>query len=197
MYEKYVKDADILLFKAPSFPKIGWFIATLSFSKYSHVGIAKIELGELYCIEFREFKRSRKYKVSDYLKEGAEIDVFRISPSVKQLEFDPDTDTVRVKKYIFDQNVVNHILYHAEDMIGRKYSWSAIKDMVFTLLPFIRMFRSSNIGEKNGKNHVCSTFVSYLIRRYYVDPCQFLPDSYTKPGDLARSNIINYLFTLD
>lgn len=197
MYEKYVKDADILLFKAPFFPKIGWFIAKLSFSKYSHVGIAKIELGELYCIEFREFKRSRKYKVSDYLKEGAEIDVFRISPSIKQLKFDPDKDIVIIERHVFDQNVVNRLLYHAEAMVGRKYNWSSIKNMVFTLLPFIRIFSSPNVVDETTRNYVCSTFVSYLIRRYYVDPCQFLPDSYTKPGDLARSNIINYLFTLD
>jgi len=197
MYEKYVKDADILLFRHPPFPYFGWFIAKLSFSKYSHVGIAKRELGELYCIEFREFRKSRKYKVSDYIKNGAEIDVFRISPSIKQLVFDYNINKVLVKNYIFDQNVVNNILDRAESMLGRKYSWANIKNMIFTFLPFIRFFVNSEILEKNGKEQVCSSFVSYLIRRYFVDPCEFLSDSYTKPGDLARSNITNYLFTLD
>lgn len=196
MYE-LVKDADILLFKCPNFPQIGWFISKLSFGEHSHVGLAKWEDGELYCLEFREFRKSRKYKVKDYIAEGSIIDVFRVSPSVKRLDFEPIQNAVLTKIHCFDQPRVDKILQRAEEMMDRKYNWSSIKNIWFAYMPFVRWFRSYNEREKNSKNHMCASFVSYLFRRYYVDLCDFLTDSYTKPEDLARSSITNYLFTLD
>jgi len=197
VYIELVKDADILLFNHPSFPFGGWWVAHLSFSKYSHIGLAKWEDNELYCLEFREFAKSRKYKVKDYIAEGNSIDVFRLSPLIQKLEFDPKTLKISIKTHHFDQNRVNNILERAEWMLGRSYSWAQIKNIWFTYMPFVRWFTSSNIKDTNGKTFVWSSFVSYLIRRYYVDPCEFISDEYTKPGDLARSNITNYLFTLD
>lgn len=197
MLEKHVQNADILLFRASPFPSIGWWIAKLSFGRYSHVGIAKRELGELYCIEFREFRRSRKFKVSDYVKKGAVIDVFRVSPMVKVVSYNNIKEEAEEKSYHFDQNRVNKILERAEYMIGRKYNWASIKNIWFTYMPFVRWFTNSQVKDNNGTTYVCSTFISYLLRKYYIDPCPYLPDNYTKPSDLARSNLLNFMFTLD
>lgn len=197
MYKKYVKNADVLLFRSPKFPKIGWFISQLSFGKYSHVGLAKWENEELYCIEFREFRKSRKYPIKKYIDEGAIIDVFRVSPLIKKVTFDPIIEQTKEKTYRFDKINVIKILMRADFMVGRKYAWSSIKNIWFTYMPLVRWFVNNNTTEKNSKNHMCASFVSYLLRKYYVDPCEFLTDSYTKPSDLARSTILNYLFTLD
>lgn len=183
-----LKEADILLFKAPSFPRLGWWISKYTNSPYSHIGLVHFIDKEAYCIEFKEFIGCRIYKLSDYVKEDCgKIDVFR---------------TVRAIYYYdmlhhFTSKTSQSITEDAKKFIGQKYGWYLIAMLIWVYIPIIRLFSKIHIVDiENPRTFVCSTFVSYLWRKHFIDPVSFLPDSYTKPSDVARSAIFKYIYTL-
>lgn len=184
-----IKEADILLFRRPNFPNIGWWISKFTFSPYSHIGLATIENGLPYCLEFREFIGSRRKNIIEYINEGAKIDVFRV-PS--RIHFE---DTGHYKELNFSAKKALKITSMGKEMLGKGYGWKNILSIFETYIPFIRLLKYVD-KDANGDNYVCSTFVSYLYRKYYIDLCSFLADDYTTPGDIARSPILFYQFTL-
>lgn len=193
-----INEADILLFKHGGFPSVGWMIGKYSQSPYSHIGLASREGSEIVCLEFREFIGSRKYPLKQYIEENPRrIDVFRVCYKITIPEY--DFGHVHDNNITFTHNKAKLITDYARTLIGKKYSWYLIFGMVASFIPFVRLKQKISFGndEEETLSFVCSTLVNHTYRRYYTDLVKFLPDAYTKPGDIARSPIINYLFTLD
>jgi hypothetical protein len=184
--QHFLKEGDILLFKHKGL--FGWFVSQYSGSDYSHVGIVHILDGQYYCIEFREFIGCRMIDLKQYIQENCDrIDVFR---PASYIYF--NNDVIR-----FDAEIAGKITAHAKQYIGHKYSWSTIFFLLQQYVPFSRLiFRQSYIDTIDPKNFVCSTLVAYLYREYYTDLVSYLGDSYTKPGDIARSPILKLKYTL-
>jgi hypothetical protein len=196
-----IKEADVLLFRAGPLTKnpIGWFISTYTRSVYSHVGLAHWEDGELYCVEFREFIGSRKYPVDKYIKDRFNtIDVFR--PVKSCLSPKMINGKMGYVGHLFSQKVAEDIITTAEALIGKKYGWWNIWQMMKTYMPLIRLRSNRNLVKYDDvpdpKRFVCSTLVSYAYRINYIDPVPFLCDSMVTPGDLARSSLFSYLFSI-
>lgn len=196
-----IKDADVLLFKAPAFPKVGWWISKYTNSPYSHAALAYWEGMQLYCLEFREFKGSRQYLLDDYLREGYKIDVFRTMSVFEQ----PVIEYTHNKGYylsydthIFNSNVANNIVTEAKQLLGLQYSWFTIIKMAKTYIPFLRFKTNHKHDDDWYETHsyVCSTLVTYCYRKHFIDPVPFLSDRYTSPGDLARSGLFFKLFSI-
>ena len=198
-----IKEADILLFGAHGFPSIGWWIGKYTHSEYSHVGLAHWEDGRLYCLEFREFKGSRMYPISQYILEHPnDMAVFRavetaIFPVIKFDNFDgkPYLSYIEHK---FSTDIAHAITNTAKKLLGRPYSYWTIWQMFKTYIPFVRL-RSKIIknGEPDATDFVCSTLITYAYRINYCDPIPFLRDKETTPGDLARSGLFSYLFSIN
>ncbi len=202
-YSKYgylINEADLLLFNHPACTSVGWWIAKYTNSPYSHAGLAHWHDDGLKCLEFREFIGSREYPIEQYLKEGAKIDVFRATPSVEMpyLDFaDPENPTYQTIRYEFTKDTASKIINTAHVLLGKPYSWWTIWQLAKTFIPFVRLGQSPlKNGPPDEQEFVCSTLVSYSYRLNYADPVSFLSDSYTTPGDLARSELFVKMFEI-
>lgn len=198
-----VQDADVLLFRTHGWMNtVGWWIRKYTRSEYSHAGLAHVRPdGELSCLEFREFKGSREYSIEQYLKEGAVIDVFRAASKVERPYIDdtfPDYPEIKYKTLEFTDQVANNIISTSKELLGRDYGWWNIWQFAKLYMPFIRL--GQNINRKNGlateQEFVCSTLVTYSYRIHYIDPVPYVADSYTSPGDLARSELFCKMFQI-
>lgn len=199
--KRLIKEADVLLFRAGSFPSVGWWIGKYTSSIYSHAALAHWDNGELYAVEFREFIGSRKYPMDKYIEEcGRSIDVFRsvdtvICPYIEKLNGEY---WVAYRELIFDADTASAITQTAMELIGRSYSYWTIWQMFKTYVPFIRLGRKvKKNGEPETHNFVCSTLITYAYRKHFIDPVPFLSDGYTSPGDLARSGLFSHLFEIN
>lgn len=194
-----IHEADVLLFKPSRCFGFGWLISRYTNSPYSHAALAHWDNDRLYALEFREFKGSRQYLLSDYINEGEKIDVFRpfqkiIVPTVKINDNNEPYNSFLT--YDFNMNVAKNITKTACDLLGVEYSWWTIMKMAGTYLPFIRLKSLYKTDDEYFKTHafVCSTLVTFSYRKNFIDPVRFLSDRYTTPGDLARSAVFHKLF---
>jgi len=201
-YEKgknLIREADVLLFRAGDFPGVGWWIGKYTRSSYSHAGLAHWEDDTLYCVEFREFVGSRKYPMDKYIEEKNTIDVFRsLETIIAPCVIPGEPPKLCYKEYNFTADKAECVINAAMNLIGTKYSYWTIWQMLKTYIPIVRL-RTKIVknGEADPKKFVCSTLVTYAYRKCFVDPIPFLSDEYTAPGDLARSGLFSYLFTIN
>ena len=202
-YDQVVKDnllqeADVLLFRHGTFPSFGWFISKYTGGVHSHAALISISQHSQtpMCVEFREMKGSRSVALNSQL-EGA-VDVFRLSPSITTGKMDPSTKKVLYNMKELTPEIQYQITDTAKDLTGLPYGWKIIFNIGKSYLPFVRLFYNQPTIDKNGHCDifVCSTFVSYCIRKNYIDLIPYLPDEITKPADLAKSPYLNYMFTI-
>ena len=201
--KKLIKEADILLFRARPFPNIGWWIGKYTKSIYSHTALAHWENDTLYAVEFKEFKGGRIHPMDLYVtqKDGKNIDVFRTVDTVicPYIETINNENWVAYKELNFTNDKAIEITSTAKDTVKKigKYSYWTIWQMFKTYVPIIRLrTKIAKNGEPDPKNFVCSTLVTYTYRKHFIDPVPFLSDEYTTPGDLARSAIFSYIFSI-
>lgn len=191
-----IQDADILLFRAPSFPAVGWWIAKYGDTPYSHVGIANWYDRRLRCAEFREFIGSRNEPLMNQLVgKNCLIDVFRVSKVCTTPYY--DNGSIKYNTVKFSYSTAKAIVEDARSLIGKPYNWRTIRRIALTYIPFIRLF-TDKVSDRNLKElpMVCSTLINNLYKKHFKDLVPFVADEYTAPGDIARSSDINYLFTL-
>lgn len=200
-----LKEADILLFRHPRFPKLGWFVSRYTQSPYSHVGLYHKEKKDHYCVEFKEFIGSRVYPLEKYIDEGALIDVFRVFPEVT-IPVVEEINTLKIKgfyndtkKLKFTDEISKNITGDAIKLVeaNTPYGWSVIWRIAKGFVPGLRLANGDKFIDNREKNiYVCSTLITYTYRKHYIDPVNFLADDYTKPGDIARSSIIKKIIEI-
>ena len=201
-HKHLINEADILLFHYGKMFSLGWIIGKYTYSEYSHVALAHWHEEDVRCLEFKEFCGSREVmSLPDYFKLGYRIDVFRATPkvSIPYVDFDnPENPTIQTINCNFDITTATNIIKTAHNLLGRRYSWWTIWQLAKTFIPFVRLRRRNVVknGEPDVKQFVCSTLISYAYRLNYADPVSFLPDSYTTPGDIARSELFVKLFEI-
>lgn len=196
--KKLICEADVLLFRPQTW--IGRLICIYSQSPYSHVGLAHWYNNELYCLEMREFKGARSVQVDNYIKSDTKIDVFRVCNCICQPQIKKGYDDYYFQRqyHPFTDDIAKKITDHALNLVLKNtdYGYILILKMLRTYLPFIRFWHRPKYQDNNGDLYVCSTLITKTYRKYYKDPVEFLADEYTKPGDIARSSIFTYLFTI-
>ena len=194
--KKYIKDADVLLFRPSPFPSVGWFISKYTQSPYSHVALVHWRGDSLICVEQREFKGGRAVSLERQVEENpGRIDVFRalsklVVPSL-------DNGEVVNEKVVFRDEIAQEIINSAYKMTGEQYGWKNILEIAKGYLPFFRLKQKKINDEVISQSHVCSTLVAQSYRLHYIDPCPFINDAQVTPGDLARSRLFSYLFTIE
>ena len=57
--------------------------------------------------------------------------------------------------------------------------------------------QQNSVDDDVAKAKVCSTAVTVALRKEYMDPVPYLADDRVSPADLARSPLLQYLFTID
>lgn len=199
--KKYIKEADVLLFRQPGFPSVGFWITRYTGGEHSHVGLAHWDNGELECVEQREFVGGRSIDMDEYIKgnEG-KIDVYRASPVIYKHKGEILSDgsyNSMWKDYYLDEKTKLAIVRRAQKITGQNYGWDSIWGIFKGYAPGFRLLRKNKNGDdKVSKAYVCSTVITYSYRMEYKDPCPNLPDDRTTPADIAQSSLFNYMFTL-
>lgn len=189
-----IEEGDVLLFRAPRFPKIGWWITKYTGGIYSHVALAHWDNNELFCIEQREFKGGRSVLLESQLNNT--IDVYRAKPQIMQHELVDNKVIWRTK--ILTDEIRKDITKTALSLTGTSYGWKSIWEIFKSYAPFFRIItRPKNGDESVADAYVCSTVVTYSYRMNYEDPCPNLSDKRTSPADIAQSALFDYLFTIE
>jgi len=188
-----IKEGDVLLFRGSGL--IGFFIKRLTSGVHSHVALAHWDGNLLQCVEFREFMGGRIVALKGQVgKNSKSIDVFR---PVRSITYDQivDGEVVSVEK-----NFTEEVSFSTSEAIiqwtGQKYGWRNILGMFLRFVPGIRLLKQNTNDDDIAKAKVCSTAVAVALRKNFMDPIPFLADDRVSPADLARSPLIQYMFTI-
>jgi len=192
--KSHLHEADILLFNHPKYIwNVGWWVAKLTGSKYSHTGLVTWKNDEIHILEYREFARARCIPLSFYLEKSNEVDIYRIDQQIYAPTIDKNFEEKIVIK-TFNPDVAKCITNYAKSLIGHGYSYYIIWEIFKSKIPFLRLF--SNMDKEYTGMRVCSTLVAEAYQHCGFDLVPNLSNSFTSPGDLARSSSLNYLCTI-
>ena len=173
-----INDGDLLLFRRKPwlFSRI---IAAAGRSPYSHAAMAAWWHGRVICLETSQTTGGRAVLLSNLVNRApGRIDVYR---------------PVRVPAAWNRGQAVREMLA----VTGRRYGWCALIWLAVSRLPVVRLFLSPQTDDTaNGSLPFCSAAVARAYRAAGADPVPNLADNRTEPGDLARSTMFDYQFTL-
>lgn len=198
----YIQDGDVLLFRGTGL--ISLLIQVAGEGYYSHAALAtwtRNEQGErerLECVEFREWIGSRVLSLENYVKANpACIDVFRPVPRSFVYVYNCKMRELEVHEKVFNPKP---IINEFRSLTGLPYGWNRIWWLARHHMIGLRLLVDPKSLDDSPSNKdiypVCSTIISHLFSKHYVDLIRFRSDSRTEPSDLARSPLLNYIFTL-
>jgi hypothetical protein len=179
-----IQQGDLLLFRGQ-----GWLSRMISVAgrtNWTHAGMVDVWDGELYCDEVREFVGGRVVTLASQVERfPGQIDVFRANTSIYP-QYDRQAAALHMRRFA-----------------GCSYGWWHVIGAAVLHVPVLR-FRlktdySIEVASETGptKPPYCSQAVSMACRLSgKVDPVPQLADRFTEPGDLSRSNLFDYQFTL-
>ncbi|NLX97352.1 MAG: hypothetical protein GXY83_14375 [Rhodopirellula sp.] len=173
-----IRDADLLLFRAR--PRLhSRMIAAAGRSPYSHAALAAWWGERLMCLETRQWIGGRAVTLSNLVAESpGSIDVYT-------LKLKDDQRAAAIDRMITAG--------------GKRYGWPALVWHALHSAPALRWLLPPEVDDgRNGSLPVCSQLVSRALRDGAgVDVTPNLSDRATTPGDLARSALCRYRFTLE
>ena len=173
-----IRDGDLLLFR-PRRGRIGRLIAKAGRSEYSHAAMAAWWNGRLMCLETLQGRGGRAVLLSNLVQENpGRIDVYAIAPRRKP----------------FDRAAAVEAMI---EITGRPYGWWSVMLVALLHMPVVRLLTRPNTDDTaNGSLPFCSQAYAKAFRAGGIDPVPRLADRQTEPGDLARSSLFRYRFTL-
>jgi len=188
-----IKEGDILLFKGKGY--FSKLITQMGGGIHSHAAMASWHNDRLEIVEFREFKGGRTVSLENEVNiRGSDvIDVFRPIMEYKKQIF--DNNEIKEKVYTYDGKKATN---HMRKMTGLPYGYKRIIKLAERYIPVWRWFVKPKIDDEWETTiyPVCSTAIAKTLRAVYVDPVPYKPDCLIEPPDLARSAVLNYLFTI-
>ena len=205
-----INEGDVILLRGRGF--ISSIVQKAGDGKYSHVGLAtwhncaKRSSDGFPLLEITEFRegyggRTTNLAVSYEAHIKAEsIDVYRTSETLTKLRFDPATRQVLPTVIPFDGKAVTNCMRR---MTGLPYGWQRILEIAKRKLMFLRWYYTGyDISDDSIKSDfknvypVCSTAVAACFSHIGYDLVPNRSDEWTEPSDIARSALLNYMFTL-
>ena len=173
-----IRDGDLLLSR-PRRGRIGRLIAKAGRSEYSHAAMAAWWNGRLMCLETLQGRGGRAVLLSNLVREcPGQIDVYAVGATGEP----------------FDRAAAVEAMI---EITGRPYGWWSLLLVALVHLPVVRLLVRPNTDDTaNGSLPFCSQAFAKACRAGGVDPVPRLADRLTEPGDLARSALFRYRFTL-
>ena len=202
-----IQEADVMIFRGTGI--ISGLIQRFSGSRYSHAAMASWHNGSdeppiLECIEFRE--GSCGGRISNLSRQvekyDEQIDIYRPLPStnvLKLVHLEDSYSVVKLPMHLNPKAVTNCM----RKMTGLPYGWSRLWWLAKHHLLGARLWYVTDEAiddrpkEINDVYPVCSTAVAASFNLgcgYDLMPNR--SDNRMEPGDLAKSHLLNYLFTL-
>jgi len=200
----YINEGDIFLYRSNSL--IGWCISRYGGGEYSHVAVASYRgvphFSALEVVEQREFKGGRIVSIESQLDEySGFIDVYRPLLKIEIPKFQANGkingSAFSVETKLWTPETARAFTDEVRRFAGKPYGWKLIWQMAKHYMPGIRLLYPQNTRDDvENKLNVCSTLAAFGLWKHYRDPCPNLATHMTTPNDLARSSLLNYLFTL-
>lgn len=190
-----LQEGDILLFRGEGL--ISFLIQRYTGGIHSHVALASKFNDTWMCVEFREFKGGRSVSLESQVKDNpTNIDVFRPVNSISYQKM-LDDKSIQNIDLVYTKEIANKMTQDIVKWTGQPYGWKNIFKMFMRFMPGARIFQQNINDDDVAKAKVCSTAVTVALRKEFMDPVPYLADERVSPADLARSPIIQYLFTID
>jgi len=202
-----IEEADITLWRSKNlFAKI---VQKFTRSPYSHAALLSWHNGNIKTIEANslspileliEFNVGAGGIIKNFDREvknnSGLIDIYRPSSSFPRYTYDPKYNFFS-KRMLYLKN--KSITDTMRQLTGLPYGLKRILRFIQNYIPGLRLFYNINkVTDDRSYNvvaPVCSTSIAYCFNVHNFDLVKNLADSYTKPGDLAFSPALNYLFT--
>ena len=199
-YEKarpLIQEGDVLLFRGRKW--YSFFIKRITQSLYSHAALASWHNGDgglLEIIEFHFGSGGAAKSLSRIVKQNAgKIDVYRPSPRRYDVQYNNEEIVTQITDY--DGKAVTTTM---RGLTALHYSLLKIgmlaRGYVFGLRLLNNVWAISDDTLQQSTTYVCSTSVAYSMNANGYDLVKNKSDRETKPGDLANSPLLNYLFTI-
>jgi len=198
-----IKEADLLLYRSQCW--YSDFIKKIGKGEYSHVGMASWHNGTpgvekiLETIEFNGWRGGGATTQMSHLfpKYSEHIDIYRANTENEQMYYDKETKDIKSRFVKFDPKFVTNTM---RNLTGLPYGWRRIWWFIKRNLFLFRFFYNiENLTSDEIKDiiyPVCSTSVAYCFSTAKFDLIHEKADEWTEPSDLARSSMLNYLFTI-
>lgn len=177
-----IGDGDLLLFRGRGlFSRI---IKIGGRSEYSHAAMTGWCRGMLMCLEMRERAGGRCVTLESQVKRlPGQIDVYTVRAEFAKLYSGFDAATEMLRK------------------CGREYGATSLIAAAFSHLAIARLFHTPATVDDVKREDLpefCSQAVSTAAQfGGGFDPCPNAAGRMTEPGDLARSNLWQYRWTLE
>jgi hypothetical protein len=180
---KWIASGDVLLFRdVPAWRGGHWYSAPFRVatrSRYTHAGMAAWAGGRLLVLQSTAWG-SRKPALSALVRRyPGSIDVYRIRPGI--------------------QFAANNVAQVMLESVRHSYGWYSLSKVVLCHIAGLRWLVRTDENDDAVSDH--KPFCSEAVARAYrlgsrLDLVPNCADAYTTPGDLARSALLRYEFTL-
>jgi hypothetical protein len=141
---------------------------------------------------------ARGTKLSAHAKQWpSTIDVYRVSDTFTTYKWNPHLQIQEGTTHVFDRKAAVTAMrdFCEPGAYGKMHLvWTAL-----THIPIVRFcYRPPTDDELEDRSRppYCSEAVAYAVRKAFSDIVRNTPDHFTEPGDLARSPLLHYMFTL-
>jgi hypothetical protein len=196
----YIQEADILLFRGKGW--ISKIIGTAGCGVHSHVAMASWHNGDnalLECVEFYEKAGGRTINLETLNNnDDRMIDVYRVVDQKQVITFDPNDSSITHRTVDLDRKKVTNNL---RKLTGLPYGWRRLLWIAKAKMVGFRLFFDYqdliNDDIVDVVYPVCSSALAYSFSQTGFDLVPNKGDGWTEPADIARSGLINYLFTLN
>ncbi|MFZ5832478.1 MAG: hypothetical protein ACOY3P_20520 [Planctomycetota bacterium] len=174
-----IRSGDVMLFRRQPGRPSGRLIAVAGRGVHCHAAMAAWWDDRLMALETVQFVGGRAVLLSHLVQQNAgRIDVFAIAEAPAGFDRRAAVDAMKT-------------------IAGRSYGWWSLLCCGLTHVPALRLLMPPQLDDTiDGSLPFCSMAVAAALRRAGVDPVPNLADRLTEPGDLARSAVLEYQFTL-
>jgi hypothetical protein len=195
-----INNADILLYTGNSID--GGIIRLFEDGLYAHVGMAawigdKTDKNSI--LEIIQFIGSvGGYATSfdsEVLKNNECIDIYRASPANSLLYFNENSRKIEQTTIYLDAKSIVSEMRKMEGLpYGYNRVWWLIKHKLFWM--FMKPDSVSDDNDMSNVYPICSTAIAHCYSKNGYDLVKNKADEWTEPVDIARSPLLNYLFTI-
>lgn len=178
-------EGDVLLFRGTGW--LSWLIGRAGESPYTHAAMVSWRSDghgdwQPYCLETREWIGGRAVTLRSQVdRYPGQIDVYRVKTMAR-----PVSGSLRpATAYMWEAT-------------GRDYGWWEVFYAALRHLPFWRWTIEPDVNDDTPRDSLpfCSQLVDRALREVGIDLCPNQSDRITEPGDLSRSALLEYRYTL-
>lgn len=169
-------DGDVLLHRSGAW--YAPFLRAAGRSEYSHASMAAWWHGRVHALQAVWLGDSKPLLSRLSREAPGTIDVYR-SPGLS----------------VCDQTI---LVCRMIEIVGGGYSWSDLSRAALSHIPFVRLIVPADYDDRAFRvsKAFCSEAIAFCYSRIGRDPVPNLSDRATEPGDLGRSTIFQYQFTI-